>query len=291
MRVFISWSGKRSEWIASALRDWLPNVIQSLRPFISNRDIAKGVRGISMIAKELEEAKVGIICLTEENLQAPWILFEAGALSKVVAAHVCTFLYELENSDVPSPLGQFQHTKAAEADVFALLQSINSQLGDQGLDHPRLVEAFETWWPKLNKMLNATPTRPDTETVPEKRTDDDKINELLELVRALPKTPVTSPGSTDTAYSFFSIDEPGLPQIHTFKGPFCNADKSELNSKGEHLAQKIASTTTLRRSSIIQDLMHATHATISDTGSVTLLFSDNAGNHSGRKYVAGFKKQ
>jgi hypothetical protein len=36
------------------------------------------------ISKELEQSKIGIIAMTEENLTSPWIMFEAGAISKVV---------------------------------------------------------------------------------------------------------------------------------------------------------------------------------------------------------------
>lgn len=91
--VFISWSGERSRWVADALRDWLPAVLQSVKPWMS-ADIKKGTRGQTTISDKLDKVKVGIVCLTPENLQEPWILFEAGALSKAVDknSYVCTYL-------------------------------------------------------------------------------------------------------------------------------------------------------------------------------------------------------
>ena len=56
-------------------------VIQSAKPWMSETDIEKGTRGLSELAKALEAIKVGISCLTPENLSAPWLLFEAGARS------------------------------------------------------------------------------------------------------------------------------------------------------------------------------------------------------------------
>lgn len=82
LTVFISWSGKTSQMVASALRDWLPQVLQSVTPFMSEHDIAKGSRGQDEIAGKLRDAAMGVICLTPSNVAAPWILFEAGALSK-----------------------------------------------------------------------------------------------------------------------------------------------------------------------------------------------------------------
>ena len=59
--VFISWSGARSRAIADALREWLPAVIQTARPFMSETDIDKGSRGLDEIVRALEGIKVGII--------------------------------------------------------------------------------------------------------------------------------------------------------------------------------------------------------------------------------------
>jgi hypothetical protein len=80
--IFISWSGDRSKAIAETLKDWLPRVLQSARPWLSTRDIEKGTRSLSEMNKALGGMGFGITCLTPENRQAPWILFEAGALSK-----------------------------------------------------------------------------------------------------------------------------------------------------------------------------------------------------------------
>ena len=113
MDVFISWSGKTSGELAKVLRDWLPSVIQAVKPYFSTDDIEKGTRGNTMLAKELEGAGIGILCLTRENLEAPWIMFEAGSLSKSLdTSRVCPILFgDLSTTDLKGPLTQFQAAK------------------------------------------------------------------------------------------------------------------------------------------------------------------------------------
>jgi hypothetical protein len=84
-------------------------MIHAVEPWLSS-DMEKGIRSGSEMAHALEKTKVGIICLTKENLGEDWILFEAGALSKTKDSHVCTFLLDLVPSDIKQPLAQFQHT-------------------------------------------------------------------------------------------------------------------------------------------------------------------------------------
>jgi TIR domain len=181
MKVFISWSGERSKAVAQALHDWLPNVIQAVQPWMSESDIDKGSRWRTGLASELEQANVGIICLTPENLKEPWINFEAGALSKQQDnTYVCTLLYQLEPINVEEPLAQFQATRAVKDDVMKLILTINRTLGDSSLSDQKLREAFEVWWPRLESALDniASPEQ----ILPQRETRE-VLEEILGLLR------------------------------------------------------------------------------------------------------------
>ncbi|HYC27957.1 MAG TPA: TIR domain-containing protein, partial [Chitinophagaceae bacterium] len=151
MKVFISWSGERSKQAAEVLRSWIRQVIQSAETWISV-DIDKGLRWNEKVSGELENTKVGIICLNKENLRAEWILLEAGALSKTRDAYVCTFLLDINPADINPPLAQFQHTQFKKDDVRRLLHTINTAIiksGEKSLLEKDLDEVFEVFWPRL----------------------------------------------------------------------------------------------------------------------------------------------
>ncbi len=190
LKVFISWSGEASHEVAVVLRDWLPSVLQTVEPYVSSEDIDKGARWSTDISKELEESLFGILCVVPDNLSAPWLNFEAGALSKSFEkGRVSPFLFGLKRADVPpGPLLQFQSTVYEKDDVFKLVQSIN-QASDEGpLEMPRLTEALEVWWPhleeRLDPLLEDLP-RPQEEngSSTAARPTDDVLDEILELVR------------------------------------------------------------------------------------------------------------
>jgi hypothetical protein len=158
MKVFISWSGERSKAVAEALRDWLPSVIQAVRPWVSGGDIDKGARWRAGLADELEASNIGIICLTSENLTSPWLLFEAGALSKLQKnTYVCTLLLDLEPSRVIDPLAQFQCTKVVKDDMRKLVRTINKSLNETALTEAMIDKAFDRWWPELEERLRTLP--------------------------------------------------------------------------------------------------------------------------------------
>src|SRR5688572_11210003 len=111
MKVFISWSGDLSRQVAELLAGWLSSVLQGVQPWLSSADIEKGSIWFSEIAKEIESVGIGILCLTRDNLTAPWILFEAGALSKGLSKNrVCPLLIKLEHSAIQRPLADFNGT-------------------------------------------------------------------------------------------------------------------------------------------------------------------------------------
>lgn len=183
MKIFISWSGDRSLAIAKALRDWLPRVIQAVQPWLSESDIGKGTRWEREIGAELAQTRFGIICLTPENLDARWINFEAGALSKTIErTYVCTYLQDLKPTDIEGPLSQFNHTRVDKEDSRKLIHAINRALEAQTLDKQIVDDAFDLLWPRLAERLNQLPAV-QAQHVPTRETDD-MVEEILELVRA-----------------------------------------------------------------------------------------------------------
>ncbi|PYQ56274.1 MAG: toll-Interleukin receptor [Acidobacteria bacterium] len=159
MKIFLSWSGERSQSLGRALRDWLPLVLQYVDPWLSDKDIAAGDRWPIEVGRELENSSFGILCLTDENLKAPWVLFEAGALSKIVqASAVCPYLLDVDVKDIAGPLSQFQAKKADKVGTLDLLRAINAKSA-QPLDLVRLAQVFDGLWPVLEAQLARIPQK------------------------------------------------------------------------------------------------------------------------------------
>lgn len=208
MKVFISWSGDKSRKLAQALKDWLPSVIQAVTPYFSPDDLEKGSRWSSEISKELEEASVGIVCLTKTNLQAPWLMFEAGALAKTVErSRVVPLLFEVQPSDIKGPLVQFQATEFSKKDIKKLVKTINSALGDRQLTTVVLDKVFEKWWPEFERNVNSVLMETDQTDNSPHRTDRDILEELLEISRATFYEP-----STNAIDLLLPIEKLGLPK-------------------------------------------------------------------------------
>lgn len=156
MKVFLSWSGERSKAAATALHAWLPTVIQTVRTYMSAENIDKGERWSIDISKQLEETHFGVICITPENIEAPWVLFEAGALSKSMEkARVSPLLFEIGPSDFTnSPLLQFQLTVFKKDDFSRLLHSMNAAAPDsEKLSVEVLNRSFERAWVELESEI------------------------------------------------------------------------------------------------------------------------------------------
>jgi hypothetical protein len=182
--VFLGWSGVRSEWVADKFRKWLPVVLQGVKPWMSP-EIDKGVKGQEIISQKLNSVKIGIVCLTPENQKEPWILFEAGALSKAVGepTYVCPYpIGGLETADVELPLGGFQHTSPDEKDTFRLINTINSALGPNPVPNDILERAFEGWWPRFEKEIAGLPAVGAVDAF--RRSSEDILSEVLETTRA-----------------------------------------------------------------------------------------------------------
>jgi hypothetical protein len=135
------------------------------------------------ISAPLRPESAGIICLTPENVAEPWILFEAGALSKTLEkTFVCTYLIGIEAANLEWPLAMFQATKADKESTRTLLQTINKALDAKFvIPDARLNEIFEVWWPRLEAKLESLP-KPKTVGTPQRDTRA-LLEELITLTR------------------------------------------------------------------------------------------------------------
>jgi len=188
MKVFISWSGDRSKKVAELLDEWLQCVIQAVDPWMSSKDIDRGALWFNEISDQLADTSIGIVCLTKENKNKPWILFESGALAKGLSSQrVCTFLIDLLATDVENPLAQFNHTFPNKESMWELVRTINLSLKELCLKEVTLSKVFETYWPQFKSEFNAiVANTPETEIIV-KRKDNEIMLEMLSTIRTLDK--------------------------------------------------------------------------------------------------------
>lgn len=188
MKVFISWSGKTSQEVAKLLSEWIEDVLQGVETWYSPDDIEKGSMWFSEIHQTLENNNVGILCVTSENKNAPWMLFEAGALFKgLTKARVCPLLVgNLRASDITAPLSHFNLTLPDEKDMLRPMRTVNSA-NEFPLDDERLEKTFNRWWPdfksRYEKILSAT-----SDEMPVERSAPDLLVEILDGVRHIQRS-------------------------------------------------------------------------------------------------------
>jgi len=218
-KVFISWSGRRSRAAANALRKWLRTVLQATNPWMSDRDIEKGSVGVNEILRALDGSRMGIICLTPENLTEEWLNFEAGALLKTPNAESRVYTYllaGLEQAQLKYPLAMFQGTKAEKEQTRKLIRDINNQLEPPSLDEETLDTVFDKMWPDLEEQLSNLP--PPTSPIPPERTPHEIATETLELLRAV--SPTISDIASEVQYisAWTGVRATALGEIQEFTG-------------------------------------------------------------------------
>lgn len=153
--VFVSWSGELSCRAAGLLHTYMPRILQALDVFMSKEDIKSGTRWAEELARELETSEFGVLCLTPDNLESPWLLFEAGALTKHRTGRACGLLLAgLSERDVAGPLAAFQHRVFSEAGVAELMRELNARLASPLRDKD-LEASLELWWPRLREDYDA----------------------------------------------------------------------------------------------------------------------------------------
>lgn len=195
MKVFISWSGQQSKAVGKVLHTYLPRIVQSLRPWMSDTDIESGQRWQQEVGTQLEGCDVGICILTKDNFDRPWLNFEAGAISK--AAHrgrPIGLFFDVRDSEVNGPILQFQCRQATREGVLSLVQDLNGLLAEHCLDEGHLLDTFDRYWPSIEENFAAIQDAQGSDKSSVPRMDRDLLEEILGLVRALHQPPPVLPG-------------------------------------------------------------------------------------------------
>ena len=133
MLLFIGWSGETSKKIAESLKRWIENVNPNVVPFVSFEDISLGANWNSALSKALTDANYGVLCVTPDNMKAPWLLYETGLMEAAMRQHnpqgepyITPLLFGVEHSgNLPSPLSHYQSAKFNRETMRRLVTQTN----------------------------------------------------------------------------------------------------------------------------------------------------------------------
>lgn len=195
MEVFLSWSKTLSHEVAKYFAEWLPGVIQECSdPFISS-DTAKGEPWFETITTNLQTTDIGIVFITSANMDASWLNFESGAmLNKFGKSGVCPVLIDLKKEDYAGPMKNLQLTEIGDKeDMRLLLRTINDRCA-KPLGESLLTRAFEQSWVDLVDTVSDACEKQGEEQPTSVRSLEDKVDEILLLVRQTPNSDALTAG-------------------------------------------------------------------------------------------------
>jgi tetratricopeptide (TPR) repeat protein len=181
IKVFISWSGNESQFVASRLQDFLKLICTAAEPWVSNKDLAPGVVWPLELFKQLQATYFGVICVNRSNLNSLWLHFEAGVLAKSLdSSAVFPYLIDCPPSALSGPLTLFQSINADREGTLKLVTALNNILRDKQEPHHSdgaLQVLFDALWPKFKQELEQAPKVP-LDAGPE-RSDSEILGEIL----------------------------------------------------------------------------------------------------------------
>jgi len=153
---------------------------------MSAADIRPGARWGAEVMQQLRGSNFGIVCVTRECANAPWLIFEVGALAQAFErAAICPYLIDLDPAELSGPLVMFQAIRAEREPTWILVRSIYQRIPEQDrrLSEQQLRVVFDRFWPDLQRALEQIPT--DVVNPAPARSDRALLQEVLETVRGL----------------------------------------------------------------------------------------------------------
>lgn len=152
---------------------------------MSKTDIHSGQRWSAELAGELELANFGLICVTSDNKDKTWLLFEAGSLAKSLSGRVVPLLFDMHLADLSGPLAQFQAEEMSQDSMRSVVTSIHRCLPESRLSPEVVFRSFDKFWPDLEHGLEALRNEDGVTDVRSARPDRDILEEILVAIRRI----------------------------------------------------------------------------------------------------------
>ena len=124
--------------------------MQNVEVWLSSESIASGQLWVAQLKEALSQTNFGISMVTKANMNAPYLLFEAGALSKLNEGRLVPILCDLRVIELKGPLSSFQSVGVNAHDFWKLVSSVNEASEDK-VEEPRLKRNFDKWWPDFER--------------------------------------------------------------------------------------------------------------------------------------------
>ncbi|WP_306999231.1 TIR domain-containing protein [Amycolatopsis thermophila] len=267
--MFLSWSGDYSRDVAGAFGEFLRFLIDEVDPFVST-NMDPGTRWLDKLSTELELTNFGIVFVTRENQQKPWLNFEAGALAKSVEhGRVIPIAIDLKTTDIDPPLGQFQVQALDEESVRRVVEQLNSA-ADRPLKSDILNAKFDKWWPDFNSRLDAIGANIGKSTVSAPVRDDrDILEEVLATVREIARS--TRSKESDLVWG----DLASRPSFEDFLRARRSPSSSKLSPNALETILRLDATSRPLSSDMVSHLVGAFKIKEHGDGALTLYYKDS----------------
>lgn len=247
MMLFIGWSKDASRAIAQTFRDWILEVNSKIFPFVSFEDIRPGMDWRKTLSQSLMKANFGVLCMTEENLNAPWLLYETGLLSMATSQNnpdgeprIAPILFGVAHTDsLPDALHPYQSVRYEDSRAMwnlicginelcvklygAELQRLGAAAEPTYLDESALREAFDRSYPAFVEQ---------TQRILESgEYDADAFRDALKSVASPVATDVANQNNGDTIAKFSDKLENFYKEFGAYP------DTSRIYFEGRQLAE------------------------------------------------------
>lgn len=145
--------------VATALKEHLPSMLNTITCWMSESDLPKGKPWFTQLEKALNSIVFAIVCVTPENENAQWLLWESGFLSsasELGERHIVPLAIGRPKDSLRGPLSIYNAADTTFNDMQALVLQINEALPEAKKVNPDTVrKTFPFIWPVLEAKITA----------------------------------------------------------------------------------------------------------------------------------------